>query len=364
MEVWFVCGHLDLKEDEFLAHYKPRLDALLERVKLGEQLRFVMGNARGADTMALQYLLQHSITMCPQNICVHVLGWKDGEQNLREERRLTALGVQVHLYGTTDPEFRDANMTLLSTHDLAWVRSPATTKRLLGNKYDPNRISGTQQNINRRSSAFNHHDNVMSSVSRSGIAMSSNGITTKEMWWWVEEEASVAEQQLFYNMALECEQINIPRFKSRSCKQLCERFCELRSRGGWLRQVYEYVRCHYNPHSLSLGQTVLLHQLDEKDVAKTMFGKLMAIHPSPGCVLYCIEYLNNNNNDNASRVVFPSDKCKLGHFQQKVIGTGTGTNIIWLYEQTHRFAQIKQHLHTCTHLQPHHLWDVVAMYAA
>ena len=45
---------------------------------------------------------------------------------------------------------KDKTMTINSSYDIAYVRSPEITKRMLGSKYDPKRKSGTQRNIERR----------------------------------------------------------------------------------------------------------------------------------------------------------------------------------------------------------------------
>jgi len=47
----FVSGHLDLTPEEFDVHYKPRIDEMVNR-----GCGFVVGDARGADLMAQQYL--------------------------------------------------------------------------------------------------------------------------------------------------------------------------------------------------------------------------------------------------------------------------------------------------------------------
>ena len=47
----FVSGHLDLTPEEFDAHYRPAIDEALAR---GES--FVVGDARGTDSMTQHYL--------------------------------------------------------------------------------------------------------------------------------------------------------------------------------------------------------------------------------------------------------------------------------------------------------------------
>lgn len=56
MTTYFVSGHLDLGEADFESHYRPRLD---EAIAAGDD--FVVGDARGADTMAQAYLARHDV---------------------------------------------------------------------------------------------------------------------------------------------------------------------------------------------------------------------------------------------------------------------------------------------------------------
>ena len=49
--IYFISGHLDLTEDEFNLYYKPIIDEALKN-----ECEFIIGDARGADTMAQQYL--------------------------------------------------------------------------------------------------------------------------------------------------------------------------------------------------------------------------------------------------------------------------------------------------------------------
>ena len=48
----FISGHLDLTQAEFDEHYRPQIDKALSKNQ-----GFVVGDARGADTLAQQYLL-------------------------------------------------------------------------------------------------------------------------------------------------------------------------------------------------------------------------------------------------------------------------------------------------------------------
>lgn len=112
----FISGHLKLTEAEFDANYRPAIDAALSR---GES--FVVGDARGADTMAQNYLLgktklvrvYHMFTAPRNNAGFETVG------------------------GFGSDEERDERMTADSDQDIAWVR-PGRER------------SGTQRNIDRR----------------------------------------------------------------------------------------------------------------------------------------------------------------------------------------------------------------------
>jgi hypothetical protein len=139
---YFVSGHLDLSEDEFAAHYAaPMRAAANERAS-----RFVIGNARGADTMALRYLLE-GLRVSPHRVSIFVAG-RGWLHALRERTLYQRCALAAHPFPGIG--IRDACLTLSSNHDIAWVRSPSRSKQLYGAKYRPNRISGTQQNLDRR----------------------------------------------------------------------------------------------------------------------------------------------------------------------------------------------------------------------
>ena len=116
----FVSGHLDLTPDEFDAHYRPAIDEALAR---GES--FVVGDARGADSMTQHYLLGKTTAV----VVYHMFA------NPRTNAGFKTAG------GFESDEERDALMTANSDRDIAWVR-PGRER------------SGTQKNIDRR--AQNH----------------------------------------------------------------------------------------------------------------------------------------------------------------------------------------------------------------
>ena len=112
----FVSGHLDLTPDEFDVHYRPALDAALARSD-----SFVVGDARGTDSMTQQYLLGKTTAV----VVYHMF------TSPRHNAGFKTIG------GFQSDEERDAQMTADSDQDIAWVR-PGREK------------SGTQRNIDRR----------------------------------------------------------------------------------------------------------------------------------------------------------------------------------------------------------------------
>ncbi|MEM7030777.1 MAG: hypothetical protein AAF629_14520 [Chloroflexota bacterium] len=112
----FISGHLTLSEAEFVEHYRPAIDDALSR---GDS--FVVGDARGTDTMAQNYLLGKTDAV----VVYHMF------TDPRNNAGFKTIG------GFNTDEERDAQMTADSDRDLAWVR-PGREK------------SGTQKNIDRR----------------------------------------------------------------------------------------------------------------------------------------------------------------------------------------------------------------------
>ena len=115
-QVNFISGHLDLSAEEFDEHYRPALDVALTRNE-----SFVVGDARGTDALAQEYLrgktdavtVYHMFTAPRNNAGFPTRG------------------------GFSNDTERDAQMTLDSYQDIAWVR-PGRER------------SGTQKNLDRR----------------------------------------------------------------------------------------------------------------------------------------------------------------------------------------------------------------------
>lgn len=133
MSTAFISGHTDLSQEEFETHYRTRIDEALS-----SNHAFVIGDARGADSMALQYLSGKTT-----RVTIYHIG---------EAPRVTCPGSKAS-GGFTSHKAKDAAMTAHSTYDILWVRSAEEQRQRLGAAYDPKRLSGTEQNRRRRSSA-------------------------------------------------------------------------------------------------------------------------------------------------------------------------------------------------------------------
>lgn len=118
----FVSGHLDLTEEEFDLHYKPKIQKALED---GDS--FVVGDARGADQMA-------------QNLIYCTLGQDELYRlvvyHAFYSPRNCPLGVET-VHGFSSQNAKDKAMTENSDYDIAWVR-------------EGKQKSGTQRNLDRR----------------------------------------------------------------------------------------------------------------------------------------------------------------------------------------------------------------------
>ncbi|MEM7554709.1 MAG: hypothetical protein AAF378_11500 [Cyanobacteria bacterium P01_A01_bin.84] len=112
----FISGHLDLSEEEFEEHYHSAINKAL-----ANNQSFVLGDARGADTLAQQYLFGKTKAV----VVYHMFA------SPRNNVGFPTCG------GFKSDNERDEQMTRDSHQDIAWVR--------------PGREgSGTQRNLNRR----------------------------------------------------------------------------------------------------------------------------------------------------------------------------------------------------------------------
>ncbi len=114
----FVSGHLSVTAEEFAEHYAARLE---QHVRVGDT--FVVGDARGADALAQQFLFER--------------GAKVTVYHMFSKRPRNNVGDFPVVNGLKSDDERDEAMTAASDVDVAWVR--------------PGREdSGTARNLTRR----------------------------------------------------------------------------------------------------------------------------------------------------------------------------------------------------------------------
>ncbi len=140
-KIAFISGHVNLTQEEFDKHYIPQLVAAIH-----DNDDFVVGSANGADKMAIEWLYQAGVIR--EKITVYVYE-RFPEAITSKVAFYKSLGLNV-LIGFTSYTSRDARMTENSDYDIAWVRPVEENKKLLGEAFDPKKISGTQRNIERR----------------------------------------------------------------------------------------------------------------------------------------------------------------------------------------------------------------------
>lgn len=132
MKVYFISGHLNLSKEEFETHYQPLMDKAIQE----SNVAFVVGDARGCDAMAQDYLYQCSISTVTIFHLFHT-------------PRNNVHGYAAKGGFRTDEE-RDAAMTQASDADILWIRPLASQKALLGKKFRANHSTGTEKNKLRR----------------------------------------------------------------------------------------------------------------------------------------------------------------------------------------------------------------------
>ena len=134
--IYFVSGHLDLSTNEFDKHYRAQIkDAVLRGSS------FVVGDARGCDTMAQRLLVE--LKAAERVVVFHMCG---------SPRNCVSAHFGRKGGFATDGK-RDAAMTECSDADIAWFRSVEEQKEKYGKKYRK-RKSGTQKNVERRRQAL------------------------------------------------------------------------------------------------------------------------------------------------------------------------------------------------------------------
>lgn len=131
MSIFFISGHLNLTPEEFKQYYKKDIK---DEIKNGSS--FIVGDCNGADKMAQEYLFNMKYDK------VTVYHMLDSPRN--------NVGDFKTVGGFKSDNSRDTACTKNSMFDILYIRSNKEQKELLGDKYDPNRTSGTQKNLFRR----------------------------------------------------------------------------------------------------------------------------------------------------------------------------------------------------------------------
>jgi hypothetical protein len=114
----FISGHLDLTAKEFNTHYRHPIDDFL----LMPFVRFVVGDARGADRLAQEYLASRDASVTVYHM------FSSPRNNVGGFKTVGSF---------SSDEARDTQMTYDSDLDIAWVRP--------GHEF-----CGTQKNLDRR----------------------------------------------------------------------------------------------------------------------------------------------------------------------------------------------------------------------
>lgn len=129
MPIAMISGHLDLTQDEFNDHYIPLLEDALHR---SNPCDFIVGDARGADAMAQDWLSRRWLTYNVEVTVYHMFT------------------VPRHNYGPyptkggyTKDDGKDAALTQDSDYDILYIRPEKHSSQ-------SGRISGTEANLIRR----------------------------------------------------------------------------------------------------------------------------------------------------------------------------------------------------------------------
>lgn len=135
MSIFFISGHLDLTHDEFIKYYKKPIDN-----EIKNSSHFIIGDARGADTMAQTYIHGKGYT----DVCIFHIG----------EKPRNNVGNFNTTGGFESDKDRDKACTMCSEFDIAYCRSKSIMQQTLKDKYKEGYKNGTYLNIERRTLGF------------------------------------------------------------------------------------------------------------------------------------------------------------------------------------------------------------------
>lgn len=141
----FISGHTNMTEKEFKDNYEEKIN---NAINLGHE--FVIGNASGCDTIALNYLLEKKVE--PKRISIYFYSRYPSkyDNEYYKAMKVNVICEQSECKKFLSYEQRDKYMTINSDYDIAWIRSIEENKKIYGNNFKENRKSGTEQNIERR----------------------------------------------------------------------------------------------------------------------------------------------------------------------------------------------------------------------
>jgi hypothetical protein len=161
-KIALISGHIDLTISEFEKHYIPQINAALQDGHL-----FIMGDAAGADTLGLCYLLSQVPSPNHIDLKSRITVYLSRKLNISKFREqglkvvppedpslkvertvvvVTKQGEDARRYHHIQ---RHANMTAATDYDILYLRSEEKSRKLYGKKYRP-RLSATEMNRMRR----------------------------------------------------------------------------------------------------------------------------------------------------------------------------------------------------------------------
>lgn len=128
----FISGPLNISEDRFRQLYIPAIDKAI-----ADNDSFVIGDAIGVDKIALDYLISRGVDK--SRITIY-----------QRKRKQKVVYENINTLEFKSDKEKDVAMTKNSHYDIAFPEPIEDLIARIGDAYDPSRISGTQQNINRR----------------------------------------------------------------------------------------------------------------------------------------------------------------------------------------------------------------------
>lgn len=143
----FISGPVGVTHEWFLLHYKQALDQAISN-----WCEFIVGNAQGVDTFALEYLLSEKVDKSRITVYFYNPTSTEGLSQYMQ------MGVKIKSAFKSYTS-RDKQMTHDSDADILQTLTSEEAKAMYGSNYNPRRRSGTQLNAERRI-LFNNQKNL------------------------------------------------------------------------------------------------------------------------------------------------------------------------------------------------------------